>query len=250
MFVAALATIGVLVYLRNQAHGAAVLGLMALKPTAGIAAGLIVWQGRPRIWPYFAAVAVAVVFLPFVWLGFSPLEQWFDWLYTRSTVDLDGGHIYNQGLSSMINFGNIPGLLLLGVLFGLVLATVKLVNARLGLEVGIAFALLTGFLINPHSLLYDWGIAFVAIYLIRRADLTPSHLADFSAGLLVVSLFAAGQLAWYGVSETYETSSLAVNPVTVWAILMDLGILALTARAVLSERRRQELTPATTPASS
>jgi hypothetical protein len=150
----------------------------------------------------------------------------------------------------MINFGNIPGLLLLGVLFGLLLAAVRLVNARLGLEVGMAFALLTGFLINPHSLLYDWGIAFVAIYLIRLAALTPSHLGDFSAGLLVISLFAAGQLAWYGVSETYETSSLAVNPVTVWAILMNVGILALTARVILKERRRQTLAPATTPASS
>jgi hypothetical protein len=150
----------------------------------------------------------------------------------------------------MINFGNIPGLLLLGVLFGLLLTAVRLVNARLGLEVGMAFALLTGFLINPHSLLYDWGIAFVAIYLIRLATLTPPHLADFWAGLLVISLFAAGQLAWYGVSETYETSSLAVNPVTVWAILMNVGILALTARVILKERRRQALAPATTPASS
>jgi hypothetical protein len=170
-----------------------------------------------------------------------------DWLYWRSTVDLDGGHVYNQGLSSMVNFGNILGLIVLVALFGLLLGMVRFVNLRLGLEVGTAFALLTGFLINPHSLLYDWAIGFVAIYLLRRANLVPPHLADFACGLLAISLFAAGQLGWHSVSETFETSSLAVNPVTVWAIAINLGILAWAVRSALRNRAISPLEPAVSP---
>ena len=247
MFVAALATIGILVFLRDRERGAALLGLMAMKPTAAIAAGLIVWQARPKAWPYFAAVAVLVVFVPFLWLGPTALGQWLDWLYWRSTVDLDGGHVYNQGLSSMVNFGNILGLIVLLALIGLVLATVRFVNLWLGIEVGTAFALLTGFLINPHSLLYDWAIGFVAIFLLRRAGFVPPHFADFACGVLAISLFAAGQLGWHSVSETYETSSLAVNPVTVWAIAINLGILAWAIRSALRARAAPSLGPAISP---
>jgi hypothetical protein len=69
------------------------------------------------------------------------------------------------------------------------------------------------------------------------------HFADFGGGMLAIRLFAAGQLGWHSVSETYETSSLALNPVTVWAIAINLGILAWAVKSALRERAIAPLGP-------
>ena len=231
MFVTLATALAANAYLRDRVGGAMIFGLLALKPSTILGPALAVSLSRPKVWPYFATVAAGVVFVPFVLLGPQAVGEWLRVLYERSAIDLGGGHRYNQGLSSFLDFRGIIGVLLLSLLAAGLFLSGRRVKAGLGIEIATAFAILVGFLLNPHSLLYDWGVAFVALYLFRRSPLVQGPYADFGIGLLGISLFVAGQLAWHW-------PSLTVNPLTVWALAVVISLLALS--FVVKSREQDE----------
>lgn len=226
-FVAALTAATFVVFLKNRNLGGAALGLLALKPTATLPAIIGVFPHRLGVWARFSLVAAALVFVPFLWLGAGPLRDWMDILSNRSVQDLGGGHFYNQGVTSILGIDSrLVPFVLVGVLSAVVLIAHR-IHGGLGIETSLAFAVFCGLLLNPHSLLYDWGVAFVGIFLIRRSSALGPLSTDFGAGLLAISLFAAGQLSW---SETYRDDLL--RPLTLWCAAVAGG---LALRALLPD---------------
>lgn len=228
-FVAAATALFTLAYLRKREAGAMLLGLLCLKPTAAIGPALIVLQERPAIWLRFAITGAAVVILPFALLGPGAFFDWLEVLRGRTWIDIGGGHSYNQGLSSLIGASTAAGLAIAAVLCLIAAGLVHLVQIKLGLHAAMAFAILGGSLVNPHSLFYDWGTAFVAIMLLRMSDLIPQSQADKSDllfGLLGLSLFFCGQFAWDARHEEGQY----LRPLTAWTLLVAGALFLLTIR--------------------
>src|SRR6185295_13280018 len=116
--------------------------------------------------------------------------NWLDILSTRGASDLGGAARYNQGLNSLLGRTEVVSFLLLALLIGGVLLSER-VRENLGLYAGAAFALFASLLLNPHGLIYDWGVAFAGIMLLRRANLLEDKAAELAFGLLGLSLFIA-----------------------------------------------------------
>src|SRR6266508_6472023 len=104
------------------------------------------------------------------------------------------------------------------------------------MEAAIAFAIYCALLLNPHSLLYDWVTAFVGLFFIRRSSALQPFGTDLGAGLLAMSLYAAGQLSW---SETFRES--LFRHLTFWAALVVVVILGKTLIAEYKLRWRWQL---------
>jgi hypothetical protein len=104
------------------------------------------------------------------------------------------------------------------------------------MEAAIAFAIYCALLLNPHSLLYDWVTAYVGLFFIRRSKALHPLATDLGAGLLAMSLYAAGQLSW---SETFRES--LFRPLTFWAALVVAVILGKTLAAEYKLRWRWQL---------
>jgi hypothetical protein len=228
--IAAATAVAVVVFLRNRNVGAVLLGLLALKPTAAIGPALIAFSEKGRVWMVFLATAVVVVMVPFVYFGPSSFFDWLDILSTRGASDLGGAARYNQGLNSLLGRTEVVSFLLFGFLIGGVLLSEK-VRENMGLCAGAAFALFAALLLNPHGLIYDWGVAFAGIMLLRRSKLMGDERSDLAIGLLGLSLFAAGQLAWHLTFHDY-----VIRPLTGWTLLVTGGLLALTFWDALRER--------------
>jgi hypothetical protein len=98
------------------------------------------------------------------------------------------------------------------------------------LEAAAALALLAGFLLNPHSLLYDAGVCFGVILMLRRLQTgLDDERSDWLAGGVLLTLFVAGDWTW-----RLRGHIDAVPPLTVWAVL---AFGAITALAFYLERR-------------
>jgi hypothetical protein len=220
--IAAATAVAVVVFLRNRNAGSVLLGLLALKPTAAMGPALIAFSEKGRVWQVFLATAVVVVMLPFVYFGPGAFRDWLDILSTRGASDLGGAARYNQGLNSLLGRTEVVSFLLLALLIGGVLLSEK-VRENLGLCAGAAFALFASLLLNPHGLIYDWGVAFAGIMLLRRADILEDKAAELAFGLLGLSLFAAGQLAWHLTFHDY-----VIRPLTGWTIIVTAVLIALT----------------------
>ena len=131
---------------------------------------------------------------------------------------------------------------MLALLVGGVLVSER-VRESLGLCAGAAFALIVSLLLNPHGLIYDWGVAFAGIMLLRRSKLLGEDALELAFGLLGVTLFAAGQLAWHLTFHDY-----VIRPLTGWALLVTAATLVLTAYEPARTRLRlmpepEDLTP-------
>jgi hypothetical protein len=241
-FVAAGMAVASLVYLRKRELGAVLFGLIALKPTAVIGPALIVLQERPAVWLRFGVTAAAVILVPFVVLGPTAFLNWVEIILERGERDIGGGHSYNQGLSSLIGARTAIGLV---VALGLVLIAgglVRAVQVKMGLQIAMVFALLGGALVNPHSLFYDWGVAFVAIMLLRKSAIVPESAADLAFGALAISLFLAGQYTWLTKSEAGHY----LRPLTAWSILVCVTILLSTLRRYLEPEPQEPPAPPST----
>jgi hypothetical protein len=105
------------------------------------------------------------------------------------------------------------------------------VRENLGVCAGAAFALFAALLLNPHGLIYDWGVAFAGVMLLRRSKLLPDDRAELAIGLLGISLFAAGQLAWHLTFHDY-----VIRPLTGWTMLVTGALLALALYGPARER--------------
>jgi hypothetical protein len=223
VYIAAATAVAALIFLRRQQLGAVLFGLISLKPTALIGPTLIVVQSRRSVWLAFLATCALIVLVPFIWLGSDAFFDWLHILRVRGWRDIGGGHSYNQGLSSF--FGASSAFFLVLAIAGLVLAALatRFVQARLGVCVGMAFAVLAGYLLNPHSLFYDWGTAFVAIMLLRKSDLVSDRFADLVFGLVFISLFVTGQRTW----ELRHEGGDFLRPLTGWSIAASIGLLLL-----------------------
>jgi hypothetical protein len=231
-FVAALMAVCVLVFMRLPVVGAALFGLLALKPTVLIAPALIVLQQRPALWLIFGAVAAAVLLLPFVWLGSQALSQYIDILEWRAGLDAGGGHSYNQALAAFIR---APTAVWVGLAVGglvIAAALVHLVEAKLGANTGIGFAILLACIVNPHSMFYDWGLAMVGLMVLRRSALFPEHAADLAVGVLVVALFLAGD---WSRDLRVETGTF-LRPLTAWTIVVCAALAGLALWRAAYER--------------
>jgi hypothetical protein len=114
------------------------------------------------------------------------------------------------------------------------LILVRLVQIKLNFYAGLALAILLGYLLNPHSLFWDWGTAFVAIMLLRRSGLIPEPYSDFSFGLLAISLVLAGNMAW----ETRHETGQYLRPLTAWTIVMSCVIVGVMIRSVIASGDR------------
>jgi hypothetical protein len=220
--IAAATAVAVVVFLRHRNAGAALMGLLALKPTAAIGPALIAFSEKGRVWLVFLATAVIAVMVPFLYFGPSAVLDWLDILSTRGASDLGGAARYNQGLNSLLGRTEVVSFLLLALLIGGVLLSEK-VRENLGLCAGASFALFASLLLNPHGLIYDWGVAFAGIMLLRRSKLLGEDTSDLAFGLLGLSLFAAGQLAWHLTFHDY-----VVRPLTAWTLVITVLLLAVT----------------------
>lgn len=229
--IAAATAVAVVVYLRNRNVGAALMGILALKPTAAIGPALIAFSEKGRVWVVFLVTAVVVVMVPFLYFGPSAFFNWLDILSTRGASDLGGAAGYNQGLNSLLGRTEVVSFLLLALLIGGVLLSER-VRENLGLCAGAAFALFASLLLNPHGLIYDWGVAFAGIMLLRRSKLLSEETCELAIGMLGLSLFAAGQLAWHLTFHDY-----VMRPLTGWTLLVTAGLLLLT----FSDRERRRL---------
>jgi hypothetical protein len=224
-FIAALTAVGVVVFLRHRQAGAAVLALLALKPTAAIGPALMAFSEKTtRIWGTFMVLATAVVMLPFVYLGKDQFTGWLDILHTRGREDFSGVQSYNQGLTSLLGRTEfvVPAL---GILMIAAVLVSERVHTRLGLCGGAAFAIFAGALLNPHSLLYDWGSAFVGILLLRKSGLVREGIADLAFGVLAITLFIVGQGAW-----SWRAHDFVLRPLTGWTLLVTMALLYLAWR--------------------
>ncbi len=115
-------------------------------------------------------------------------------------------------------------------------------SEKLDVGVGAAMALTGALLVNPQSMLYDWGVAFTAVLLIRRAAVPTWLATDTNAGLLAMALFAAGQLSW---SE--RSHDLPILPLTVWALALWFGLGLLTLLSRFRRDRDSEPTQSVSP---
>jgi hypothetical protein len=251
VFVALATALSVTVFLRNKPLGAVLMGLMAIKPTAVIGPSLLVFPEKVPIWGRFAAGAALVVLPPFLYIGPGQLFRWLDILSQRAARDagtVGGTHYFNQGFASAFSLTSAAGLVVAIVLFVIAAMIVQSVQARLGLFGGAAFALILANLVNPHSLLYDWGTAFVVIMLLRQSAIVRDEWRDLAIGALAISLFVAGQLAWNVRFHSY-----AVRPLTIWGLLLTAGLLAIAfwpqVQAMLFQRTAVPATAAGVPSS-
>lgn len=219
-FVAAATAVCVWLFIRNRNLGAISMGALALKPTALLGPALIVYPEPLSVWLRIIVSAAAFVLLPFVWLGSRALFDWLDILFVRAAIDVGGGHSYNQGVSSVFGHSNAVIVVIACVLLVAAALLAEKVRKSIDIYAGAAFALAVANLVNPHSLIYDWGTAFIIVFLVRRALRLPETLADLLTGLLAISLFAAGQLSWQMRTSTFE-----VRPLTVWALAVAAGLL-------------------------
>ena len=229
--VAGASAIAFVVFLRNRNLGAVLLGLLVFKPTAALAPFFLIFPERMGVWARFYGVVTFVAFVPFIWLGPDALFGWIDILTDRAVVDLSGGHVYNQGLSAVINLKNPVGVFLVAWMLLLLALLVSSVETRLGIAAAAALTIYLALVLNPHSLLYDWGVAFVGILLIRSGGLFPEKLADACAGALALSLFVAGQLVWH---ENQVGEQLHL--LTVWTVLVVGSLVVLALSPWLRER--------------
>ncbi|HWO73704.1 MAG TPA: glycosyltransferase family 87 protein [Dehalococcoidia bacterium] len=210
-FVAALVAIGLLIFWRWEKPGAAVLGLLGLKPSVAIVGALAIVPRSMRTWALFAAVLAAVMFVPFLWLGLEPMRQWLDILGDRSSTDLGGGHPYNFGFTNVIAIDSRAiYMVFVAILLGILVLADRL-HRKLGAEASLAFALYGGLLLNPHSMLYDWPAAFAGLVFLRRSGVLRPFNNDLCLGLLAVALFYAGQVSWEAFRED------VFRPLTLWA---------------------------------
>jgi hypothetical protein len=228
--IAAATAVAVVLFVKNRNAGAVLMGLLAMKPTAAIGPALIAFSEKGRVWMFFLATAVIVVMVPFVYFGPGAFRDWLDILSTRGASDLGGAARYNQGLNSLLGRTEVVSFLLLALLIGGVLLSEK-VRENLGLYGGASFALFAALLLNPHGLIYDWGVAFAGIMLLRRAPMLDDDRSDIAIGLLGMSLFAAGQLAWHLTFHDY-----VVRPLTGWTMLVTGGLLLLAFLPQVRER--------------
>ena len=219
--IAVLTALAVLLFLRNRRAGAVLLGVLALKPTAAIGPALIAFAERGRIWMVYLAAAAIVVMTPFLYFGPRAFYNWLEILSTRGASDLGGAAGYNQGINSLLGRTEFVSLLLFVFLVAAVLVSEK-VRDSLGVEAGAAFALFAALGLNPHALIYDWGVAFVGVMLLRRSNLVVDDKRDLLCGVLAISLFVAGQLAWHLTVRDF-----IVRPLTGWTLLLTGGLLAL-----------------------
>jgi len=233
-FIAALVAIGLLVFWRWEKPGAAVLGLLGLKPSVAIVGALAIVPRSMRTWARFAAVLAAVMFVPFLWLGLEPMRQWLDILGDRSSTDLGGGHPYNFGFTNVIAIDSrAVYMVFVAILLGILVLADRL-HRKLGAEASLAFALYGGLLLNPHSMLYDWPAAFAGLVFLRRSGVLRPFSNDLCLGLLAVALFYAGQVSW----EEYRED--VFRPLTLWAAAVVALVLVRYAAAegLLARRRR------------
>lgn len=228
-FIAALVALGSLVLLRNRRFGAALLALSVLKPSTILGPALIVWPERPRVWLTCAGVAAIVALLPFLWLGPEALFGWIDILRGTASRDLTGGHSYNQGLTALIGFEGLAGRLAFVALIVASMLGVNEIHKRGGVAAAAAVAVLVGLLLNPHSLIYEWGLAFASVMLIRRSLTVAPQSADLVCGLLIVTLFFAGH---------WEPRDPIIKPLTAWALATGVAFALYT---VWSARDRPRL---------
>jgi hypothetical protein len=237
-FFAALMAVSMRLFLVDRVKGAYAMALLAIKPSIALAPTLSVLQERPAIWLRYGIAAAVVVFLPFLYFGPDQLGRWLFILSRRLSIDVGGGHQYNQGISSVVGAETGFWIAILALLTLVTLLVTRAVKAKLGLPIAMAFAVFCGCLVNPHSLFYDWGIAFAGIMLLRMSNVIEDQpLADLLFGLLAVSLFIAGQYTW---DMRHETGSF-LRPLTAWTFVVISAILLATVRQYALDLRRLRL---------
>jgi hypothetical protein len=230
-FIAVIACVGFLLYLKNRGRGAAVLALLVVKPTALIGPALAIWSERKAPIRPFLITAAAVALLPFLWLGPLAFIGWIDIILERTAGSLGSAHGYDQGLTRYFTLSAGPGWIVLGTLmFGLV-GSVLLTAERQGTEAAAAIAMAGALLINPHSMIYDWGIALVIVLLLARSSAFASIPRDVLAAALLLTLIASGEISF---SRTAPQLPVAVTLPTLWA--GGVFLLLLTRTAYLSAR--------------
>jgi hypothetical protein len=222
--VAAGTAVALLAFFRNRNLGAVLLGLLVLKPTAVIAPFFLIFPERLGVWARFYATVAALALLPFLWLGADGLFGWIESLTDRALIDLTGGHAYNQGLSAVLSLKNTLGLVLIAVALVLLALLVNAAESRLGIRLTAALTICLALIFNPHSLVYDWGVAFVVIMLIRSGGLFAERFADALATALALALFVGGQLVWRQFLEGQVVHLLTVWGLAVIAVLVLVGV--------------------------
>jgi hypothetical protein len=218
---AALLVGGVLLFMSNRVAGAALLGLTMFKPTVAIGPAMMILSERPRVIAAFCVVAGLLALTPFLWLGVGPMQGWIQTLVTRPIQEYFASSRLNQGLVSFVHINGTTGRFILSLaLLGLVIGC-HFVELRAGVEAAGALAVCGSLVANPHALVYDWGVAFAVIFLLRRSSQLAIWSTDLGAGFLLILLFVAGDISWQ-----LATRNASVRPLLFWALAVMALILA------------------------
>ncbi len=212
-YAAALLGCGIVLFLRNRALGAALLGLTIFKPTIAIGPAIMVLSEKPRVIAAFCLVAGLVALVPFLWLGIDPLRGWIETLATRPLQEYFASNRFNQGIFGRVRINGPEARVALALGLLALVALCHFVERGAGLEAAAAVAVCGSLLANPHSLLYDWGPGFAVILLVRRSARLGALSTDLGAGILMVSMFVAGEVSW-SLSDRDAT----VRPLLLWGL--------------------------------
>lgn len=224
-FGAAIAAMGYLLFSRSRPAGAALLGLIIFKPTLAVGPGLAMLGGKRRNLLIFAASCFALGVLPILLLGgLDAFTGWLRILLDRGESELGGGgHKYSAGISKSLDLTSGAGYATVVFVGAAVAALAFMVGRRLGpYEAGI-FGIVAALVLNPHALLYDWGIVFVTIMLVRKASLGRLS-TDLGAGIFGIVLFAVGQWSWDVIDSRQDVP---IQPLTLWSLTVAGSLAAL-----------------------
>jgi hypothetical protein len=212
---------GVLLFLHNRVWGAALLGLTVFKPTVAIGPAIMVLAEKPRVLAAFCLVAALIALTPFFWIGFGPLLSWVQILVTRPIQEIVASSRLNQGLTSTIHLNGATARIVLSIAVLVLVTVCHVVHQKAGVEAAGALAICGSLIANPHALVYDWGVAFAVILLLRRARGLPFWSTDIGAGVVLILLFVAGDISWKLAAHNGSA-----RPLLYWAVAVMVGILA------------------------
>jgi hypothetical protein len=183
---------GAIAYLLVRGHSrpaAVLMGLFALKPSIAIApAGLILFRGNGRTVAVLGLSVIALVALPFLWVGLGAFADWRALLSSARefAFTLRGG--LTAGAAFMLNWNGFWGRLLRSDPSPLLVAPFYLATLLLVIRVWVRgsaaegwFAAIVGTLLAiPHLLWYDWLLILPASFALLAEKATAPRV-----GLLV-----------------------------------------------------------------
>jgi hypothetical protein len=220
-----------LLYLTRRKLATLLFLVLALKPSAALGPAALVAGTWPQRCYLFFAPFVLMILGPFLLWGSEAFANYRSTAHRLLQTDMEGRHPLQVGLTAGLHLGGVLGMELFAILGMGVIYIVYRRQKRL--EEAASLAILAGFLLNPHSMLYDAAFCFAVVMLLRRAEFLP--MPDLTLGCLMLTLFVAGALSW----PLNRAFVYPFPPLAAWALV----VFALVALAPVYQDRQQQAPP-------